>query len=641
MIVSAVSLLVLLVSAAFGARRLVRFAGFSASEPLPAAIAFGTLTVAWCLACATTLAFFADLFEVAIVRIPVIAAVSIGGVMLVAALGRRNRSNQPEPISIASHRFTFWRRLSPTAMVVMVLPIVLLHGFLLFEAFFRPPFAFDGLRYHLPLIVRWIRAGQLVMVPGAWQFCSPSNGELWQMFFASTGIERIIEPSLFPIGLLLAAIVAGIARELGASRTGAFICSLFALACPMIGLQMYSSYVDMFGATFVVGSLYWLLRLVRHTPTGRQRIAYGLLSGLSIGVAIGTKFSFAVWAAVVGICLVIVFLSLWRHDAVSSTPIAHRQRWIWVVAFVLAMPIGSGYWFFRSAYHTGWFLYPMQLRIAGQVVGTGLPADTMVADLKREGWHTLVYPWVEWKRAGYSYTVDNGLGPPFAVFAVIGVAYLLFQRHRWPVPSKRLVRLLVIGFIVVGIILFVEVCFSYARYALPLWALMIAASAPLVDLLLRMRPRSSVVLLSLTLTLSAAMMGLWPAKTLVGRILDGDMSRAYAYQIPALFDTLPPGTVVLDLHTAGTSYPLLGAGWRNHVIENLVAEAWGLQPPLDSTKLEAHKVDIVHMRGQGPPPFTPDVVYDTIYDDTLATHPLSKHPLRIYRVRGGTPMIQD
>jgi len=77
----------------------------------------------------------------------------------------------------------------------------------LIEAFLRQPQAFDGLCYHLPLIVRWLKEGQLSMMQGIWHYCLPANGELWLMLFASTGVECLIEPGMFPIGLLLALVL--------------------------------------------------------------------------------------------------------------------------------------------------------------------------------------------------------------------------------------------------------------------------------------------------------------------------------------------------------------------------------------------------------------------------------------------------
>ena len=636
MLAQMANLLVLMISAALGAWVVVRWLALGGvNRTLHGAIAWGTVAVAWCLGSAMILALPAELFQVPLVQMPLIATVSVALAGAVALLARGHVS-EPAPLPSTNARtWQAWRRLSPAAKAALVLPVVGLHGLLLVEGLLRPPAAWDGLYYHLPLMVRWLRAGRLVMIPEVWQFCLPSNCELWQTFFASTGIERVIEPSLAPIGVLLALVVAGISRELGATAGGAWVCALFTLACPMVAGQMYGSYVDMFGATFTAGSLYWLLRLARHWPTGRERTAYGLLSGLSLGLAIGTKLSFVVWAGAVMACLAVIALVQWHRQRRGQETAGGYRRWAWLLAFVLATPVCSGFWFARSAYHTGWILHPIRLQVAGRTMGTGPPMKEIVPDLSHVGWKLRSYPWIEPKREGYCYGVDNGLGPSFAAFAVVGSFYLLVRRRWVPDPAGRFVTYLVLGFIVVGVVLFVEVCFSYARYALPLWVVMIAACAPLIDLLLWGRPRTSVALLGATLTLSAVMIGLWPAKTLLGRVCAGNLSRAFAYQMPELFDELAPGTVILNLGGASMSYPLLGAGWRNEVIEPITARAGSLLPPLSSAQIEARGIDIVYTKGTDPPPFAAEVVYETIYDSMCAPGGLTGKPVRVYRVRRG------
>ena len=80
------------------------------------------------------------------------------------------------------------------------------------------------------------------------------------------------------------------------------------------------------------------------------------------------------------------------------------------------------------------------------------------------------------------------------------------------------------------------------------------------------------------------------------------------------------------------SYPLAGAGWPNQVIETMTAGAWGLRPPLSAEQIRKHNIDIVYTSGRKTPLFGPDVVYETVYDDTRDPNRVTGTPACVYRV---------
>ena len=184
--------------------------------------------------------------------------------------------------------------------------------------------------------------------------------------------------------------------------------------------------------------------------------------------------------------------------------------------------------------------------------------------------------------------------------------------------------------IVGGTCLFIGLLMSRARWALPCFITMWAASALLVDRLLRTTPRASIALISLTLILSAAMVSLRPARKLLGNIRDGDLSRAYSYQMPKLFDDLPEGTVVLNAGNHTWKYPLLGARLKNRVID---AGERGLHPPFSQSQLDAEAVEVVFFRGRHPSVFTDDVAFEKIFDNREDPNRLrTTNPTRVFRV---------
>lgn len=638
---NAVCLLILLLSAAGAARMALRGWGrCPLATPIDRVIAWGTWSVAFALLGFMLPALASDLLDLHLVRMPIVAGVAVA---MLPAIHWATRRRLPEPVdhdgpARQGSAWWLWQGELTSAgtgrwvMLAAVIPVAVLHIFLLADALLRPPMAFDGLCYHLPMIARWLTEHRLVMLPEVWQLSGPGNGELWQTGFASLGIENFIEPSMAPIGLLLTLVVFGIARQVGAGRAAATVCAALVLASPMVAMQMYSSYVDLFGTTFLLGGLYWVLRLIRIRDDAVSSRRCAWLAGLSLGIALGTKHSFIAWS----LPLVAIFAAAWAwpgRQVARGKAQQQARRWTLAAVFVGGMLVCSGYWYVRATLHTGWPLYPLKLNVAGHDLGAGRAASEICSDLTRQGWASLVYPWVEAKRRGHPYAVDGGLGPMFVVFAVAGVAYLAWRswlrrrRRAWG-PS-----LAVMFWAVCGIVLFVEVCFSYARYALPLWAVLFAAAAPMMGLLIRRSPRTVAVLVGLTTTMSVCIMGFWPAKTLADRLYHGHLDRWATYPVPVLVDHLPPGTVVLNLASSAENYPLLGASLGNRVIERMIADSRGLTPPLTRAQLNANAVDVVYVRSRREPLFAPDVSCVEVHDD--ADDPAWTHdmpPARIYRI---------
>lgn len=453
------------------------------------------------------------------------------------------------------------------------------------------------------------------------------------MLFASVRSEALLNVSLVPIGALLSLIVYALAREAGAAQRGAGISAALTLVCPIVALQMYSSYVDLFGTTFVLGMLYWIMRLARHSSRAREKHFAVLLVGLCAGLAVGTKLNFIAWVG----CLLIVFVVVLLRDRslgrISCIPTISTIRCLLV--FSGSAAICSGFWFVRNALHTGWFLYPMAFDIAGLRIGKGVSWSTTqeIIRLPHAGWTALAYPWFEWKNAGYPYSADNGAGPLIAVFAVVGTLWLVWRRLRAPRLRTHAADWVLLAVTGAGVLMFCHMFGGGLRYGMPLCALLLAASGRFFQLLLRQVPRGSIALLAATTVLSASMIALWPMKKLAGRIRDGDLSRAHAYQIPTLFDELPPGATVLNHGGLTMNYPLLGTDWTNRVIEQWRNPPEYLEAPFGTQQLKWLGVDLVYTRGADPPPFEHEVEYELVFDNTHDPERLpTTIPTRVFRI---------
>ncbi len=638
-VVDLVSLMLLVCSAGAGSGLLSRWLAEAARfGRLERNLAWGTLWIGWLVAAVLLTATATLLTGLPLVRPEAAAVVSLVG-WLAVWIRRPHGDKHTERFGVPDARPGRVRRRLPRAFrFVVVGPVLLLHIFLACEALTRPPAGFDGLHYHLPLVVRWTQGGQLSMVEGVWQFSLPGNGEVWMLLFAWLGVERLIELSMLPVGLLAGLLVVGIARELSASGPAALLAAVFALAGPMTAMQCYSSYVDCFGATFILAGVYWTLRVHRGPPGFPHMAACAPLAGVALGLAIGTKPSFVLWAGLVAVATAFAVVRKAMRESSGGGRSARRRIASAGLAFALAAGACCFYWPLRAAVCTGWPLYPIQLRLAGRTIGTGLPAERIVSDLGRQGWWSLCYPWVEWKRAGHQpargdYAADNGLGPAFAAFAVPGAVYLLVRRRRIRRPGDLATDRTVLVLMAAGVVLFVEACFSYGRYAIPLWMLAFAACGPMLDLLVRLRPRSTLALACPVVVLTCAMMALRPAVDLAGRLRDGDLGRSRFYGLPPIIERLEPGAVVLNLGESTANYPLRGGRWTNRVIETLLADHLGLKPPLTACQIAAHGIDYVYTRDPSAAPFADDVAWQIAWDDRLDPARLpTTPPTVLYRV---------
>lgn len=631
MISAWVSATILFASALFGGRRLVRLLGFGTSD-VPSLIALGTVAVSWCLVSAYLPAVFSELTGLAWVRMPVIAGVSLAAA---AALAMMTRAHAEAPVrGETDESLTSWyRRLSPGVKWGCLVPVVVLHGFLVIDALLRPPLSPDGLYYHLPQLVRWLQTGRLGIIWDVDIFNMPGGGELWQMFFASLRFEPLIELAFMPLGLLLGLTVAAIARELGATPAAAMPAGLLALVCPMVAAQMFGSYVDLFGTSFILAAFYWLIRSRRRESSRKLLTTHLLLSGLSMGLAIGARMLLLPWAA--GISLAFVLLAMMRSRRTGGSQSALKAAARTVLLLALTICATGGFWYVRNLSQTGQLLYPIRFRMAGLTIGSGLLDNIRLVhlDVADRGWLCLAYPWFEWKEAGYPYAWDNGVGPAVAVLGVPGLVYLALRKRWRKRPGDNWVSLLTWGFIIGGMLLFMTIFRPYARYALPSWLLMFSVAGLMLDLLLRVYPRLTTAMVGAVIVLSAAMIGAYPARNLAGRIRDGDLGRWHVYELPDVFDRLPPGTAVLNMGPGPMNYPLCGSRLNNRVIESMVAFRLRLSAPLSRAQLDELGVDVVYMRGDADRPFEAGVDYEVLYDDS-ADRPLpaNMRATRVYRV---------
>ncbi len=619
------SLVLLLATAWMGGGRITAALMPCAVNVLRRVLSQCVMAVAWCIAAVHIVALVALASGYGVVRMPVVAALSL---VVYSVIRHRKPAVPWPPLQVTSVRLRWEWGWGVCVLIVGALYAVLGAG-----AIVRPPSGYDGLYYHLPLIMRWLADGALTMYPDALEYCYPSNCEVWQMMFLSTGSEALLNLSLIPAGIVLALGIAGVSRQLGATSRGAALAAVVVLVCPMVAFQMFGTYVDMFGTAFIVASLYYAADTFSATmTTGRVR-ANALFCGVAAGIAVGAKLSFAPWAAT---ALAAGCVGVTRHGLRAGVLWSELARTTWRCA--AGGMACCGFWLIRSIWHSGSPLFPFQFNIAGIDIGAGRSWDDIQTAIQRPyaGMTALAYPWIEWQDTGMRYAQHYGLGPAVATFGIAAIAYLLWRSVRGWNTQAGLTRLAVLAMTIVGLATFVFVLGSDPRYALPVWIIVMPAVGPILDLGRRYTARATWTVTATAIVMSAAMIALWPSKELLGDLRDGGWTRARAYEIPELIDDLPSGTVIANLDVKAMNYPLFGRHLHNRVIEQLLVRAAGsgnLQAPLSAEDVARHAIDVVYVRGDGPPPFEAGVPFSILFDDTHdARRRVTTRVTRVYGV---------
>lgn len=168
-----------------------------------------------------------------------------------------------------------------TTVIIIILAGVLYIGTL------SPINNSDSLHTHLPRIYYWLQHGSFeswnANIPT--QISYPINISIQGLWIFLLGRSEMLFSVVTWFGLVAAiALIYEISMLLGSTRRGAILASLIALTFPVVLLQTYSFQGDVFVATLILASVYFLI-LFMHDR--RNFLLY--LSGLSLAVAIGSK----------------------------------------------------------------------------------------------------------------------------------------------------------------------------------------------------------------------------------------------------------------------------------------------------------------------------------------------------------------
>ena len=232
-------------------------------------------------------------------------------------------------------RYLEWRRgfvalpaFERTLLGAMLTTCVFLGALNLWQVAVYAPHNWDGMTYHLARVAYFLQHDSLASYPANYwaQTIHPrGSAVLMAWVHLSFGRESLFQAVQYVAYWLTVVAVVGIGRRLLPRRIqAAFIGLAFALLVEVV-LQATTVQNDLLIASFVASSLFFLLEL-----GDRPNLRTALLTGLPLGLALGTKASVVLVLPSLGIVAVIVLAPRWRQLGPSV-----------LVALALSCAIGS------------------------------------------------------------------------------------------------------------------------------------------------------------------------------------------------------------------------------------------------------------------------------------------------------------
>ncbi len=547
---------------------------------------------------------------------------------------------------------SLWATLGGWRIAVVI--VAAMYAVFLVDAVTRYPTGSDGLHYHLPVALQWMRNQSMDLIFGLTSHSYRNNGMIVASLMLFAKLEPLLTLIHLPKAALLALVIFGLARAVGASGRASVMAACISLSVPMVVFQSFSSYIDLYAAASWLSALLALTWAAR-TPRRDRRTGLLILSGLSAGVALGSKETYLLLTPLLGVVAVAIAWIPWRSGAGARRDSrtggrgnsAHvRTPYRNGVVFLLAALACSAFWFCRGAVQAGNPIYPLGVAIGGKEVLPGLIAGNLypshpVAVKLRRWW---AYPWLETKYTGtgYPYSVNNAFGAAYTTFVPLGFLAVLLRvcatgfrsvGNRFHTRAPHEVWQLILLVLAAAGPLVAMVFFrEYVRYVLPLVLVPIPLTAVLLDRLRGRFERPVLAIATCALAATAAIAALKPAHAFAGRVKDGVWDRAAYYEVPALIDEFEPHTRILNHDSYERGYSLSGRNLTNVVITPPQWKMLTKGQAMSDRALQDHKIDYIYLRGPVPPTWPDDLCVEAVYDDSEQCRENGRWATRMYRV---------
>lgn len=279
------------------------------------------------------------------------------------------------------------RKVKSKIWVIRYMAFLLVAGYsyFIYKGTSVPLNEFDVLSYHMPMAMDFFRTHSLIPEPDRyWHFYFPANFETWLSTWLFVGRSKLLAiPQLFciiPISLMQYMLT----RQLGGTRILAWTSALAILGTPILLFQSVTPMNEMFSLPFLIGIFLYTLRYLNT----QQRLD-AILAGCSLGLAIGTKYSFLVLILAIPIALL---AALYVKEGVNRK--STRSWMSFVLYFISPALILPSFWYLKNLWLKGNPFFPFQLNIFGRVIFPGISTvfdPAFEYNFVLHKWHWLIY----------------------------------------------------------------------------------------------------------------------------------------------------------------------------------------------------------------------------------------------------------
>jgi arylsulfatase A-like enzyme len=245
-------------------------------------------------------------------------------------------------------------------------------------------FGWDDMTYHAVSPAWWTRTESLAVAPYTYQAYFPFNAELvalWLMLPFKDDAQVAL--GVFLWGAMATVALVALAKGMGQSPPVAMgMASLFLLGDHIWPLQHTFVAADIAGAAWAMAAL----ALVNAGDgSHREQLAAAAMSGLAIGVGMGTR--------VFNVPIFIVLVAYWMWVLFKAR--AGTSRWATTLAvFGCTAVAGCVYWYARNLLLTGNPLFPAEFALFDGPFDAAAQFDTSMRPFMAEGWRSAAF-WME------------------------------------------------------------------------------------------------------------------------------------------------------------------------------------------------------------------------------------------------------
>jgi hypothetical protein len=317
---------------------------------------------------------------------------------------------------------------------------------IVFTGYLFPPYPWDALWYHLPIVGYIIQSGAIQEIPVSSfidQFINilPKNIELfflWNIIFLKS--DTIVDLSQLLFTLIGTLTVFSIALKLKLDENQALYSSLLFFFTPIIILQSKTNYIDIAVSVLFLITINFLMydspdKYINPDLGAnlKKKIIPILLAGLSTGILLGSKASGPLFAILLSVAIAAQeFIKILRPSGNRSLrqkrDFLKESLTLYLIFFIIPAFLTGGYWYIKNWVLYNNPVYPMEVTIFNITLFKGVyggivePIPEAISNLFSLS--RLFYVWRE--RLGY-YIYDSRLGGLGSIWFILFLPSLIFS----------------------------------------------------------------------------------------------------------------------------------------------------------------------------------------------------------------------